>query len=59
MEIKYSERAAKQIKQISKGDKKSTKMILPTIEEYTENLTRHFDIKVLKGFKQPLDAEAC
>jgi mRNA-degrading endonuclease RelE of RelBE toxin-antitoxin system len=49
MEIKYSEKAVKQIKQISMGDKKSARMILETIEKYAQDPTKHFDVKVLKG----------
>ena len=49
MEIKYSERAIKQIKQIHKGDKKSAKMIMETIEAYAKNQKGNFDIKILKG----------
>ena len=50
MEIKYSERAVKQIKQIHKGDKKSSKMIMETIEAYAKNQKGNFDIKVLFQF---------
>lgn len=49
MEIKYSEKAVKQIKEISKGDKKSARMILVAIEQYTQGEKKHFDVKVLKG----------
>jgi addiction module RelE/StbE family toxin len=49
MEIKYSERAVKQFKQIHKGDKKSVKLIVETIEAYGQNPVGSFDIKVLKG----------
>ena len=49
MEIKYSERAVKQIKQIHKGDKKSVRMIIETIEAYAKDQKGGFDIKVLKG----------
>jgi len=37
MEIRYSEKADKQIKKIFKGDRKSAKMIIKTIESYAEN----------------------
>ena len=50
MEIKYSEKAVKQIKQIHKGYKKSAKMILETIEAYAMNQKENFDIKVLFQF---------
>jgi hypothetical protein len=49
MEIEYSERAVKQIKQIHRGDKKSAIMIIETIEAYAKNQKGNFDIKVLKG----------
>lgn len=49
MEIKYSEKAVKQLKRICKGDKKSAKMIIDSIERYAENPSGSFDIKVLKG----------
>jgi hypothetical protein len=42
MEIKYSERAVKQIKQIAAR-------ILKAIEEYALNPAGVFDIKLLKG----------
>ena len=37
MEIRYSEKADKQIKKIFKGDRKSAKMIIVAIEAYAEN----------------------
>ena len=49
MEIKYSERAVKQIKLIHKGDRKSAKMIIETIETFARNPIGSFDVKVLKG----------
>lgn len=49
MEIKYSERAVKQIKHIHKGDRKSAEMIIATIETFAQNPIGNFDIKVLKG----------
>jgi mRNA interferase RelE/StbE len=49
MEIRYSEKADKQIKKIFKGDRKSAKMILKAIEAYAENPSGNFDEKVLKG----------
>ena len=49
MEIRYSEKADKQIKKIFKGDRKSAKMIVKTIESYAENPSGNFDIKILKG----------
>ena len=49
MEIKYSEKAVKQIKQIHKGDKKSARMIMEAIEAFAQNPSGNFDIKVLKG----------
>ncbi len=49
MEILYSDKALKQLKKIAKGDKKSAKMIINRIEEYTANPSGNFDIKLLKG----------
>jgi len=49
MEIKYSERAVRQLKKIAKGDKKSASMIMKTIEAYSKNPSSKFDIKILKG----------
>ncbi|OGW16345.1 MAG: hypothetical protein A3K09_00930 [Nitrospinae bacterium RIFCSPLOWO2_12_FULL_47_7] len=50
MEIKYSERAVKQIRKIYKGDRKSAEMMLGAMESYAGNPSPgKFDIKVLKG----------
>jgi len=49
MEIFYSEKAAKSLKKISKGDKKSAKMIMDEIEKYANNPNDNFDLKYLKG----------
>ncbi len=49
MEIKYSDKSAKQIKRIAKGDLKSARMIVNEIERYVEQPTGKFDIKFLKG----------
>ena len=49
MEIKYSETAVKQLKQIAKGDKKSAARILKGIEAYAHDPKGSFDIKLLKG----------
>jgi mRNA interferase RelE/StbE len=49
MEIKYSEKAVKQIKQIMKGDRKSAIAIIGIIEAYAENRGGTFDVKILKG----------
>lgn len=49
MEIKYSEKAVKQIKKIYKGDKKKGIMLLKTIESYVGNSSGNFDIKILRG----------
>ena len=49
MEIKYSEKADRQLKRIAKGDKKSAAMILNAIEKYSKNPQGKFDVKVLKG----------
>jgi mRNA-degrading endonuclease RelE of RelBE toxin-antitoxin system len=49
LEIKYSENAVKQIKQIMKGDRKSAIAIIGIIEAYAKNPGGNFDIKTLKG----------
>jgi mRNA-degrading endonuclease RelE of RelBE toxin-antitoxin system len=51
MDIRYSEKAEKQIKKIHKGDKKSAKMIIAAIESFATHLgkKKDFDVKVLKG----------
>ena len=51
MDIKYSERAEKQIKRIHKGDKKSTAMIIAAIESFATHSGKEkdFDVKILKG----------
>jgi mRNA interferase RelE/StbE len=49
MDIKYSETAFKQLKKISKGDKKSAALIVRAIEAYGENPRGKFDVKILKG----------
>jgi mRNA interferase RelE/StbE len=49
MEIKYSEKAVKQLRKICKGDIKSARMIIKKIEDYSGDPMGNFDIKVLKG----------
>ena len=49
MEIRYSEKAEKQITKIQKGDSKSAGMIIKTIEAYSDNPSGKFDLKILKG----------
>ncbi|HEO66239.1 MAG TPA: type II toxin-antitoxin system RelE/ParE family toxin [Spirochaetes bacterium] len=49
MEIIYSSKAAKFLKKLSKGDKKSVEMIINAIEEYALNPQGSFDIQFLKG----------
>lgn len=49
MEILYTEKAAKQLKKIAKGDKKSASMIIIEIENYASNPLGKFDVKLLKG----------
>jgi mRNA interferase RelE/StbE len=49
MEIRYSEKADKQLKKICKGDKRSAIMIIKAIESYVKNPHGYFDVKVLKG----------
>jgi mRNA interferase RelE/StbE len=49
MEIKYSEKAVKQLEKIFGGDKKSASIIMSAIEAYSKGPNRDFDIKILKG----------
>ena len=51
MDIRYSEKAEKQIKKIYKGDKKSAVMIIEAIESFAAHpfKIKDFDVKVLKG----------
>jgi mRNA-degrading endonuclease RelE of RelBE toxin-antitoxin system len=49
LEIKYSEKAVKQMKQIMKGDRKSAIAIIGIIEAYAKNPSGNFDVKTLKG----------
>ena len=49
MEIRYSEIAIRQIKAISKSNKKSAEMILTKIENYAQNPGYYTNIKILKG----------
>ena len=49
MEIQYSEKAVKQLKQIAKGDKRTASRILTVMENYARDPKGNFDVKVLKG----------
>ena len=49
LEILYSEKAAKQLRKIMQGDRKSAIMIIAAIEEYAANPQGNYDIKILKG----------
>ena len=49
MEIRYSEKAVKQLTTIARGDRKSTAMILAALEAYVADPRGSFDLKVLKG----------
>ncbi len=49
MEIRYSNRAFKQLKKIAQSNKKHAEDILNIIEEYCNNPEGNFDIKKLKG----------
>ena len=51
MDIRYSEKAEKQIKKIHKGDKKSAAMIIAAIESFATHSGKQkdFDVKSLKG----------
>ncbi|PKL37897.1 MAG: hypothetical protein CVV44_12060 [Spirochaetae bacterium HGW-Spirochaetae-1] len=48
-EIRYSEKAAKQLRKIFKADKKSARMIVDAIGDYAEHPENRHDVKVLKG----------
>jgi addiction module RelE/StbE family toxin len=49
MKIQYSDKAVKQLKKLCRGEKKSAKMIVDSIERYAEDPSGNFDVKVLKG----------
>lgn len=51
MNIRYSEKAEKQIKKIHKGDRKSAAMIISAIESFAAHTGKQkdFDVKILKG----------
>ncbi len=49
MEIRYSEKAVRQISKIHRGDRKSAALIIKTIEAYAKNPLGNFDLKTLKG----------
>lgn len=49
MEIKFSEKAVKQIRKIKQKDKKSVLMILDRIRQFAENPQSNYNIKLLKG----------
>lgn len=50
MEILYSEKALKQLKRISRGDKNGARRIIEAIEKFAAELDDNkFDIKIFKG----------
>jgi mRNA interferase RelE/StbE len=50
MDIRYSEKAEKQIKKIYKGNKKNAAMIISAIESFAQSSKQNdSDIKILKG----------
>ena len=49
VKIRYSEKAVKQLRRISKGDKRSVARIMEYIEAYAANPRGKFDLKILKG----------
>jgi mRNA-degrading endonuclease RelE of RelBE toxin-antitoxin system len=50
MEIRYSEKAEKQIRKIYKGNKKTAAMIMAAIESLSTGIVKKsLDIKTLKG----------
>ena len=53
-QIKYTEKAAKQLRRIFKSDRKSARMIVAAIEDYALNHGHQHDIKILQGQFQDL-----
>ena len=49
MEIRYSEKAIKELKRVNRGDRKNCQHIIEIIEKFAANPDRIFDIKALKG----------
>ncbi len=49
MEIKYSAKAAKQLRKIAKNNRKNAVLIIEKIEKYAANPKSKFNIKYLKG----------
>jgi mRNA-degrading endonuclease RelE of RelBE toxin-antitoxin system len=49
VEIRYSQKAVKQLKVIAKGDKKSAAMILAEVQAYAADPMGPFDVKIRKG----------
>lgn len=49
MEILYSQKAAKQLRSISKHDRKRAASIIQKIEAYSKNPQKNYKIKILKG----------
>lgn len=49
MDVRYSQKAVKQLKAIARGDKKSAAMILASVEAFCTDPQGPFDVKVLKG----------
>jgi mRNA interferase RelE/StbE len=49
MEIRYSDKAVKQIKRIHKGDREAAQRILTGIEKYAYNPLGKHDLKTLRG----------
>ena len=49
MNIKYSEKAEKQLKKIVKGNRQAALVIMNMIEAYGKNPAGSFDVKLLKG----------
>ena len=49
MNIKYSEKAEKQLKKIFKGNRQAALVIMNTIEAYGNNPSGNFSVKLLRG----------
>jgi len=49
MEVLFTAVAAKQLKKIERGDIKSAKLIVETIDQFAKNPKGKHDVKILKG----------
>jgi len=49
VDIRYSDKAVKQLKRLINGNRSSALAIVTTIEAYGENPAGNFDVKLLRG----------